>query len=185
MSMPPQQPYRYDAPPPKKGMPVWGWVLIGCAGVPFLLIPLLAAILFPVFAQARAKAQAVSCLSNLKQQSLGTLMYSQDYDEKLPPTKDWMTKLEPYLKNEKVFHCPSAKSSGPEKAYGYAFNSTISTVSVKKITTPEATAMLFDSNLEGESASSKGFVPMTPARHNKRNNIAYADGHAKSIEAGN
>src|SRR6478672_6270543 len=47
------------------------------------IIAILAAILFPVFAQARAKARAISCISNLKQIATGTMMYQQDYDEKL------------------------------------------------------------------------------------------------------
>src|SRR2546427_11874569 len=45
---------------------------------------ILAAILFPVFAQAREKARAISCVSNEKQISLGVLMYVQDYDETFP-----------------------------------------------------------------------------------------------------
>ncbi len=48
------------------------------------IIAILAAILFPVFAQAREKARAASCLSNLKQIGLAMQMYSQDYDEALP-----------------------------------------------------------------------------------------------------
>ncbi|MBB6052570.1 prepilin-type N-terminal cleavage/methylation domain-containing protein [Armatimonas rosea] len=48
------------------------------------IIAILAAILFPVFAQARAKARQVSCLSNLKQVGTGLMMYTQDYDETLP-----------------------------------------------------------------------------------------------------
>lgn len=48
------------------------------------IIAILAAILFPVFAQAREKAMSVSCLSNTKQLSLAVLMYVQDYDEQFP-----------------------------------------------------------------------------------------------------
>ena len=48
------------------------------------IIAILAAILFPVFAQAREKARSASCLSNLKQQGLATSMYVQDYDETFP-----------------------------------------------------------------------------------------------------
>jgi prepilin-type N-terminal cleavage/methylation domain-containing protein/prepilin-type processing-associated H-X9-DG protein len=47
------------------------------------IIAILAAILFPVFAQAREKARQTSCLSNTKQIALGALMYAQDYDEAL------------------------------------------------------------------------------------------------------
>lgn len=48
------------------------------------IIAVLAAILFPVFAQAREKARAASCLNNEKQIGLGILQYSQDYDETYP-----------------------------------------------------------------------------------------------------
>jgi prepilin-type N-terminal cleavage/methylation domain-containing protein len=48
------------------------------------IIAILAAILFPVFAQAREKARQASCLSNMKQLGLGLQMYAQDYDEILP-----------------------------------------------------------------------------------------------------
>jgi prepilin-type N-terminal cleavage/methylation domain-containing protein/prepilin-type processing-associated H-X9-DG protein len=49
------------------------------------IIAILAAILFPVFAQAREKARAISCLSNMKQMALASLMYVQDYDENFYP----------------------------------------------------------------------------------------------------
>src|SRR6195952_4329380 len=52
------------------------------------IIAILAAILFPVFAQAREKARQTSCLSNMKQLSLGLLMYVQDYDETWPRNDD-------------------------------------------------------------------------------------------------
>jgi prepilin-type N-terminal cleavage/methylation domain-containing protein/prepilin-type processing-associated H-X9-DG protein len=48
------------------------------------IIAILAAILFPVFAQARSKARQTSCLSNTKQLGLAALMYSQDYDSTFP-----------------------------------------------------------------------------------------------------
>jgi len=48
------------------------------------IIAILAAILFPVFAQAREKARQTSCLSNLKQLGTGYMMYVQDYDETFP-----------------------------------------------------------------------------------------------------
>ncbi|MCL5283875.1 MAG: DUF1559 domain-containing protein [Armatimonadetes bacterium] len=53
------------------------------------IIAILAAILFPVFAQAREKARQVSCVSNEKQLSLALLMYAQDYDDTLPTGDGW------------------------------------------------------------------------------------------------
>ncbi|MDX1935300.1 MAG: DUF1559 domain-containing protein [Capsulimonadales bacterium] len=90
------------------------------------IIAILAAILFPVFAQAREKARQTSCLSNVKQIGLGMMMYAQDYDEVIsrnahpdPPrvpegahftncsTPRWMDVINPYIKNLDIFNCPS------------------------------------------------------------------------------
>ena len=80
------------------------------------IIAILAAILFPVFAQAREKARSTACLSNLKQVGMATRMYSQDYDEVLVPNylysststyAWWFDLLQPYVKNRDVFVCPN------------------------------------------------------------------------------
>jgi prepilin-type N-terminal cleavage/methylation domain-containing protein/prepilin-type processing-associated H-X9-DG protein len=55
------------------------------------IIAILAAILFPVFAQAREKARAIACVSNEKQIGLGITMYIQDYDEQLPMARSFGT----------------------------------------------------------------------------------------------
>src|SRR2546421_11787534 len=69
------------------------------------IIAILAAILFPVFAQAREKARAISCVSNLNQIGKATMMYVQDYDETYPcgwdsPTGGksmWRVVIQPYI----------------------------------------------------------------------------------------
>jgi prepilin-type N-terminal cleavage/methylation domain-containing protein/prepilin-type processing-associated H-X9-DG protein len=100
------------------------------------IIAILAAILFPVFAQARSKARSAVCLSNQKQIGLAFMMYIQDYDETFPvsdpgaggdwvgvPTATinnrtftgfvtWPLQVYPYMKNGasgarvSVFTCP-------------------------------------------------------------------------------
>jgi prepilin-type N-terminal cleavage/methylation domain len=80
------------------------------------IIAILAAILFPVFAQAREKARQASCSSNLKQIGTAIAMYVQDYEETYPPgmdacwTRAWPSMVEPYVKNIEVFSCPSGRS---------------------------------------------------------------------------
>jgi prepilin-type N-terminal cleavage/methylation domain-containing protein len=93
------------------------------------VIAILAGILFPVFAQAREKARAATCLSNARQVGLAMMMYVQDHDEILLPSSvgtgkprqpnspdpflrwanilQWTQLLQPYLKNEQVLYCPS------------------------------------------------------------------------------
>lgn len=98
------------------------------------IIAILAAILFPVFAQARSKARQITGTSNIKQVALGILMYSQDYDEKFPRTgyggicgpsadgslaagecnqygsTDWQNVIAPYVKNLGVYVSPGDAS---------------------------------------------------------------------------
>ncbi len=99
------------------------------------IIAILAAILFPVFAQARESARKTSCLSNLKQLGLGLMMYVQDYDEVYPnatrgsnpngswgPTDAWSGSrifvwgmgISPYVKNTGIFWCPDFRSRWPQ-----------------------------------------------------------------------
>jgi prepilin-type N-terminal cleavage/methylation domain-containing protein/prepilin-type processing-associated H-X9-DG protein len=89
------------------------------------IIAILAAILFPVFAQARDKARAVSCLSNARQLGTAFQMYLQDYNEKVLPRYQacpstgptsltqllWTGTIQPYVKNKGIFVCPSAQNS--------------------------------------------------------------------------
>lgn len=99
------------------------------------IIAILAAILFPVFAQAREKARATSCLSNLRQISTGLLMYSQDFDENLCPDKIgstqqfvWDQLCAPYVKNQQIFACPdwpmTKEADGRALSYGMNYRLT-------------------------------------------------------------
>jgi prepilin-type N-terminal cleavage/methylation domain-containing protein len=88
------------------------------------IIAILAAILFPVFAQAREKARQTTCASNLRQLGLSAMMYMQDYDDRYVPWygshptngQGWSSILTPYVKNEQMFTCPSdgIKRSNPK-----------------------------------------------------------------------
>jgi len=82
------------------------------------IIAILAAILFPVFAQARDKARTTSCLSNMKQLGTACTMYAQDYEGAYPlawhsdPAQyGFDVMLMPYVKNLQVFDCPSNKTT--------------------------------------------------------------------------
>ncbi len=88
------------------------------------IIAILAAILFPVFGQAREKARSISCLSNLSQLGKASLMYADDYDEMYvphclrnlsdfnqAPTIYWFELIMPYVKNSQVLACPSHRGA--------------------------------------------------------------------------
>jgi len=102
------------------------------------IIAILAAILFPVFAQAKEAAKRTACLSNTKQNVLGFLMYTNDYDDTSPVVTeqvgvapipslaypgdgniqliDFWQQLQPYTKNVAMFNCPDDSFNGCDKA---------------------------------------------------------------------
>ena len=91
------------------------------------IIAILAAILFPVFAQARAKARQTACLSNMKQAGLSVTMYREDYDAHYPrgyglggtDVVGWADAIQPYAKNIQFLFCPDVtnKQSIDPKVY--------------------------------------------------------------------
>jgi len=132
------------------------------------IIAILAAILFPVFAKAREKARQTSCLSNVKQISLGIMMYVQDYDEEYPriyrnasPGRMtypgggsssglmWYGVIFPYVKNIQIFNCPSYnyKWNGNytgKFAYGYSYRVGNGTTNMADVESPATTILMAD-----------------------------------------
>jgi prepilin-type N-terminal cleavage/methylation domain-containing protein/prepilin-type processing-associated H-X9-DG protein len=145
------------------------------------IISLLAAILFPVFAQAREKARQSTCVSNQKQIGLAMLQYNQDYDEMYPiafygssasgTPVSWPLMIQPYVKNAQIFTCPSesddfgitpgtfspATPNGILTTYAYNFyiganNNTIYTKSLPEFNKPAQTVLLVDGTCDPRGA---------------------------------
>ena len=121
------------------------------------IISILAAILFPVFARARENARRSSCMSNLKQLSLGIMQYTQDYDEKLPGfwkndggTVTWATLVQPYAKSTQLYVCPDGVSyplTSPQYiSYGYStlLGGDATSISLAAINSASETVMIAD-----------------------------------------
>ena len=171
------------------------------------IIAILAAILFPVFAQAREKARATQCLSNLKQLATSMQMYAQDNRETLPAASNWGGAIGT---TGKVFDCPTSSkkctANDPDFMYLAADgpNGGISmlsgrTLSSFQIPGPSETPMLIDgkAGYVVKSATDNNNTPTDPAddtinamvdmaadvlakvdkRHNKSANVAFVDGH--------
>ena len=193
------------------------------------IIAILAAILFPVFAQARERARAISCMSNCKQMGLATMMYVQDYDETFmwqpwpgsTPSTPWMDPylnipqptlgfydiLQPYIKNQGLFSCPS--NTDPYYSGDYPLNYkvnygdnellfTYKPITEATLQTPADTAMYGDADLvwatfigyevqdpDGQfrrywlRSDQKTWIYGTP-RHFNGINAVFCDGHAKA-----
>lgn len=176
------------------------------------IIAILAAILFPVFAQAREKARQISCMSNLRQIGTAVLMYAQDYDEKMVPTDlgdepeyFWGDMLQPYMKSRQILACPSESSkvlfSGPEPgfpqgisiewAYNFAINDIRDAQKVKMgaahqslaaITKPADTLLILDGWAAAADPEPAG---SEPERHEVRWVVGQRDAAHDPLHDGN
>ena len=165
------------------------------------IIAILAAILFPVFARARAKAKQTTCLNNVKQLMLGELMYVSDNDNTTQPdfANQFAMPMYPYVKNSQLFLCPmnlciniditkvppSGTQMGYVRNYGPGQGKRLSVIAY-----PAECFLLADINANGQgSAAGSNMGPGCPylgfpsprvgAPHNTGTNIGFWDGHAK------
>ncbi len=177
------------------------------------IIAVLAAILFPVFAQAREKARQTACMSNLRQIGTAVLMYAQDYDETLVATElgdepeyFWGDMITPYTHNRQILACPSALNklqfSAPvagfpqgisrEWSYNYAVNDVRDTQGKRlgaayqplaAITKPSETLLIVD----GWSAASdpEAEAGGEPERHEIRWTLGKRDAVHDALQDGN
>lgn len=173
------------------------------------IIAILAAILFPVFARAREKAKQTSCLSNMKQIGLATMMYAQDYDDTYPSTQldygghynasysYWPEFVQPYIKNWQILVCPSenrpsvtSRLTGEQipsvlaGAYGMNqnFGYRATGISVSKVEAPAQIILI----TECTNYTTRPFwwtygtgYYFLRVAHNGGLNNSFADGHAK------
>jgi prepilin-type N-terminal cleavage/methylation domain-containing protein/prepilin-type processing-associated H-X9-DG protein len=133
------------------------------------IIAILAAILFPVFAQAREKARAITCASNEDQLGLAFIQYTQDNDEKLPQSitngnttngLGWASRIYPYVKSAGVYDCPddptnpiAATATTPTLnpvSYAYNLNVSVFAVGLGQLAAPASTVLLAE--IQGDNA---------------------------------
>ena len=176
------------------------------------IIAILAAILFPVFARARENARKATCLSNMKQLGLGLSMYVQDFDGAYPydsygpgctyttPSGQqitngymlWMFMIYPYVKNAKMFNCPSTTETFTgDMRYGYnagflngkseaVLVAPADTIAFSETITPGNPYRIYYSRTTQTFDTTNGGT-LHP-RHMEGLNCAYADGHAKWVQ---
>jgi len=172
------------------------------------IIAILASILFPVFARARAKARQTACTSNVKQLLTAIMMYTQDFDEAFPISANgtprplplannvyphftsdavqWYDATFEYSRNWDILLCPEIKTIIP----GYGMNSALvgQSIGVMYDSAKKVTIIDFaDANSLGtpHGFSMVGGVAdgllnnQYAARHNTGYIVGFGDGHAK------
>jgi len=123
-----------------------------------------------------------SCIANVRQSGSAMLMYTQDYDDRLPIHTNWMDASLLYLKTESLFHCPELQRENPT-TYGYAFSTILLGRRVTDTNGAAIVPLIFDSSLSNRNACSDLKTLPQPPRHDshKYNVIFYLDGHAFGV----
>lgn len=124
----------------------------------------------PIIAEARASAQATTCLSNVKQLATGILMFEADHDDVLAATAaNWQKNVMPYVKENRLFTCPLDVDRGA--VVSYSINAKLLGKSATSIDAPADTVLVY----EGKNGQ-------LDFRHNGRAAVAFADGHARLVD---
>jgi prepilin-type N-terminal cleavage/methylation domain-containing protein len=171
------------------------------------IIAILAAILFPVFAQAREKARQTDCLSNVRQLGIAFGLYKSDWDGAFPPAacvtvgnigwvRVWghhqvdvtLGSLFPYVKNRDLYFCRSDPLKEVNKL-SYSMNYCLNVVYESRVTFPASTVLLMEESERsavGRGLNDGCFVPyyandLPATRHFGGGNFVLADTHAKWI----
>lgn len=165
------------------------------------IIAILAAILFPVFAKARAKAYQTTCVNNQRQLAVAIQMYVQDNDESFPLPGDWVSAVN-MAKDPKIFDCPSSTSAGSPSKPDYGMNAVLyeningvkSQLALGSIENPEMTELTSDmaymtgatitvDNPFANAAVVNSFYGSNAeARHTNAFVVSYVDGHVASVK---
>jgi len=154
------------------------WWELGCL---LLVCWCCGAIMWPVWRAARPAKKSIACLSNIKQLALGQIMYSSDFDDRLPSATAWMDCIAKYVQSAGVFHCPALDG---KDEYGYAMNVACDREKTTDEHEPESKVLLFESVLLARNACSGVYGLPNPSRHDDRNVAVYVDGHAKLFGPG-
>ena len=135
------------------------------------IIAVLAAFLFPVFAQAREKARQTSCTNNQRQIATSFLVYTQDNDEMFPSSATCWSVIN---LGSKVLQCPTANKS-VLNAYGY--NANLSSLAIGDIGNPTTVPVT------GDTDQSNNLLYVGPGdlsmRHASKTVVSFADGHVE------
>ena len=156
------------------------------------IIAILAAILFPVFAKARGKAQQASCASNLRQWGLALAMYVQDHDERIPPHHDCDGPVpQPSYKcpsDATAYHKPPTPRDDKLCWWSYCFNVAVGQMGTHDacFEDPANTIVFFDGEEADMGVEDDGDRPYQDIhnwrayrRHNDGFNVMFYDGHVK------
>jgi hypothetical protein len=142
-------------PQKRNNTALWVILIVALGGGCLVLLLILAAVLFPVFSQARLTAQITEKLSTVKQLNAAYILYSADWDDAFPPDGD-VTRVEPYLSVDTL-------------TQGFSFNENLAGKKLTQLKDPGTTLLVY----LGQSGQFDTFLD--------RRFVGYADGRARAL----
>jgi hypothetical protein len=166
--------------PPKKSNLSWLWIAIGvvvvcgCGG-----IGVLGSILAPAILRFRAVASARGqCITNVRHLVAAQIMYSSDWDGRLPNESTWIDATKKYTQTETDFTCPTLKKSG--SSYGYAANAAESAIKYDGAKDPSSTILIYETADLKRNATGDPSKEEVTNRHGRGRIEGFLDGHART-----
>ena len=153
-----------------KGMAIGGLIVSGAF---ILMLPIFAAMFLPALAKAKARAQTIQCLNNVKQLDLAVRIYVSDNSDTFPPAETWCDAITTFVGSPKVYQC----STKPGLRCAYAYNEKLS--GKKDGDVNPQTVMIFESDA-GWNASG-GRELLAQDRHSGLVIIGFADGSVRQL----
>lgn len=170
------------------------------------IIMMLAAMIFPALEAALGKAEATSCVANMRHLGMAARLYADDYDGRIVPAMlphpdaagvSWEVTIQPYVRNRQILLCPSDES--PRKTHGavsephsYGINLELAQVGgyfgssllMSSMDDPVGTILLCELNGErfatnGVRYESEGLEKVAVRRHGIGSDYTFVDGHTK------
>lgn len=144
-----------------------------------LALVVIVAIFWPVTTGGGEPSHRTACLSHMKQLALAVIMYSTDFDDRLPPAPTWADLTKPYTKNGEIYECPGLEDRKPNQ-FGHAFRRAVALKLEKDIASPPDEPMLFDStDLSWNANGDFSLVPPAGRHPFGTNCFGFVDGHCK------
>ena len=152
------------------------------------IIAVLAAILFPVFAQARDKARMTTCINNERQISIALEIYVQDNNGMYPAAATWLGDISNKIgSNPAILHCPSLPKNSVRAATDYLFNNAIAGTTQLSVGSPTTTILLAEGVYVQDTTNNLQSVYYTANnavyRHAGKGVQCFVDGHVTTVQA--
>lgn len=158
------------------------WARVGWIGCWLLGTVFLGVVLYPIIRQwDHGIPHRAICQSNMKQLAYALQMYTDDYDNRFPTASGWQAGLTLYLNSMPHFICPSRTRVVPGYAYNLLLDRRLRKESLYEMQTPA----FFESTLGHQDATDRleSFAKPHAVSNAKAGNVAFLDGHAKTLIA--